>query len=424
MTLTYSVRLITFCTATVLPFTVAFGQNKTGTPPTPPSSTGTTGNIPTRTTIPNTQPQPTTPQPQRPIFITGRVLTEDGQPPEQAAKIERVCNGNAHGEGFTDSKGYFSIQLGGQMSATLQDASEAGPGFDGPDMMGSGRSSSMNGNSTAGSQFGGIMGDRRWQNCDIRAQVAGYRSQQVSLAMRMPMDNPDIGIILLHRLGPNESGTVVSALSLAAPKDAKKAFNKGMDALKKKKQDQAVEEFQKAVAEYPDYALAWCELGKVQAAGGHMDQAKDSFDHAVKADPKFVDPYLQLSLLALRAQKWNELADLTGKASQLDSFDYPQLFLFNAVANYNLQHVDLAEKSIERAEHLDTRHQYPQIAHLYGVILLDRQNYSGAAERLRTYLKLAPNAPDEEKVKEQLSEIEKAMAANPPAAPAAAPKQQ
>jgi tetratricopeptide (TPR) repeat protein len=366
---------------------------------------------------------------QPPIFLSGRVVTEDGQPPPEPARIERVCNGNPHGEGFTDSQGYFSIQLGNASGSVVYDASE-NSGFSTMGMSGTSGASGPSGMSGIGNQqqssnlgSGGAMMDRWLENCDLQARVGGYRSQTVSLAGRRPMDNPDIGVILLHRLGPNESGTVVSASSLAAPKDARKAYDKGLESARKGKPDEALKSFEKAVAVYPGYAIAWCELGRIQVARSQIDSARESFDRASKADPKYVEPYLQLSLLAMRQQKWVELADLSDKAGKLDSFDYPQLFFFNAVANYSLHNLDTAEKSIQQAEHLDTRHQYPQIAHLHGVILIQRQDYPAAAERLRAYLKLAPNANDGDRVRAQLVEIEKVTAQNP-AGPAKPDSQQ
>ena len=48
--------------------------------------------------------------------------------------------------------------------------------------------------------------------------------------------------------------------------------------------------------------------------------------------------------------------------------------------------------------------------HLLGVILAQRQDYAGAAEKFREYLKLAPMASDAPKVREQLDQIEKQSA--------------
>ena len=49
-------------------------------------------------------------------------MVDDGAPPPETVVIERVCNGNARAEGYTDRKGYFSIDLG-MDRGVLQDAS-------------------------------------------------------------------------------------------------------------------------------------------------------------------------------------------------------------------------------------------------------------------------------------------------------------
>ena len=204
------------------------------------------------------------------------------------------------------------------------------------------------------------MSNQRFMNCDLRANLPGYRSQVVSLSNRSGMDNPDVGTIFIHRLGHVE-GRIVSTISLAAPKDARKAFEKGMDQARRQKLDDAMKNYQKAVEVYPQYSAAWFELGKLQAARGEADAAHHSFDAAVEADPKYLNPYLELSRLALGAKNWRELADVSGHAVKLDPFDYPQQFFLNSVANYNLQNMDAAEKSAREAEKLDTEHRYPQV---------------------------------------------------------------
>ena len=56
-------------------------------------------------------------------------MLEDGTAPTESVVIERVCSGAPHAEGYTDSKGYFSIQLGLKNNGVLQDASEEMGGF-------------------------------------------------------------------------------------------------------------------------------------------------------------------------------------------------------------------------------------------------------------------------------------------------------
>src|ERR1700721_2942159 len=108
---------------------------------------------------------------------------------------------------------------------------------------------SMGSPSNALGSSGGAMGgsqDRMLQNCELRAKLPGFRSQSVMLAGRRPMDNPDLGTILLHREAPGE-GSTVSVTSLNAPKAARKAFDKGIELLKKKKLPDAREALEEHV---------------------------------------------------------------------------------------------------------------------------------------------------------------------------------
>jgi hypothetical protein len=73
--------------------------------------------------------------------------------------------------------------------------------------------------------MGGVR-ERDLFSCELRASLPGFRSDVVSLANRRFMDNPEVGTIVLHRLG-NVEGLTISATTMAAPKDAKKAYDKG-----------------------------------------------------------------------------------------------------------------------------------------------------------------------------------------------------
>src|SRR5262249_33528780 len=73
--------------------------------------TGGIGGGSSRTSsIPQTPQQQ--PQMQQPIFVSGRVMLDDGTPAPLQTVIERVCQNRVIREGYTDSRGYFSFQLG------------------------------------------------------------------------------------------------------------------------------------------------------------------------------------------------------------------------------------------------------------------------------------------------------------------------
>ncbi|MCL4403055.1 MAG: tetratricopeptide repeat protein [Acidobacteria bacterium] len=332
-------------------------------------------------------------------------MLDDGTPPPDSVVIERVCNGNPRPEAYTDSKGRFSFQLGQNQSmmpdASVSSASDPGAG----------------GRPGFGSQTGGFgpnsrgISERDLMGCELRASLAGFRSDVVNLTGRRVLDNPDVGTIILHRLG-NVEGTTISMTSLQAPKDARKAFDKAKDALRKKKTADAEKDLTKAVQIYPKYAAAWFQLGRLQQARNQFAEARNSYEQALAADAKFVNPYLQLAVLSARDSKWQDVADTSDRVIKMNPLDFPEAYFYNSVANFNLKKLDAAEKSAREVEKLDTRHQFPQVAHLLGVILAQRQDYSGAAEQLRSYLQFAPNAQDAPAVKSQLVELEKLTTAD------------
>ena len=390
-----------------------FGQAKgggtsagTGTGTTTPTPTTTTPTVPNPNT--NTQ-QNNIPSIGRPMYVSGRVVMDDGTPPPNSVTIVRVCNGVTRAMGYTSSRGDFSFDMNHADSA-FQDASTPGLASMSGDPTSTRASlddplSSMR---TSSSSSGGLGGSSSLLGCDLRAQLSGYRSSNIQLANRRSMDDPDVGVIILHRMTKDE-GSTVSMTSMMAPKDAKKAYEKGLDALKKKKSDEAEKEFQKAVAAYPKFADAWFRLGAMQMDQKNVEAARASFAKAIASDPKLVTPYIDLAILDVRESKWKEVAESTGKAIRLDPVDFPIAFYFDALANYNLQNYEAAEKSARQLQKLDTQHRYPLADRILASVLADRKDYSGAAQQMRNYLKFAGSGKDVDEARGQLEQLEKLL---------------
>ena len=331
-------------------------------------------------------------------------MMEDGTPPPASVTIERVCNSGAgRPQTYTDSKGHFSFQWGNTMD-TFADASVdtiGGPGTTGSRSGRGGGSSRFGSDSTLG-----LMG------CELRAVLPGFRSNPLNLSGHQSFDTPDVGTIVLHRMA-NVEGTTISFTSLQAPKDAKKAFDKAQDAVHKNKLADAQKDFEKAVQIHPKYAAAWFELGRLHQRQNDAGEARKCYLEAVAADSKFISPYMGLTTLAIRENRWADVADTAGKIVKLNPIEFPEAHYYRAVANFNLQNLMAAEESSRAAQKLDTEHRLPKNDHLLGVILLQKQDYAGAAQQLRTYLKLAPDAADAPSIKAQAEELEKLGAAPP-----------
>jgi tetratricopeptide (TPR) repeat protein len=339
----------------------------------------------------------------RDLYLSGKVMLDDGTAPTEPVTLERVCGGTPKAVAYTDRKGQFSFQLN-HTAGVMQDASEEE----------SGASSGQRPASTSG--IGGPqpksnIPDAQLANCDLRAVMAGFRSDHISLGGRRLLDDPNVGTIVLHRLTAVQ-GTVVSMTTLEAPKDAKKAYEKGRRAFQDVKLPEAEKFLQKAVEIDPKFAAAWYDLGKVQQQNQQLEQAHESYMKALAADAKFMAPYEQLAELAVNAGRWRELADTTQRLLELDPIDHPAAYFYNAVANLKLNKIDAAEKSARAGEKLDADHRYPKREQLLAMILARKRDYTAAAEHMRLYLQLAPGADDAARMRVQLAEYERLSGAN------------
>jgi tetratricopeptide (TPR) repeat protein len=349
---------------------------------------GSQPTAPDRTNPPSQFPD-TTP---RPLFLSGSVRLTDGSVPPSTVLIERVCNGRVRPEGYTDSKGNFSFQVGGQPGIAFADASvgNASP------FEGFGSDSGLQGN----------VSPRELTGCEIRANLAGFQSSTIMLTFRQALDDPDIGMIHLRPLA-NVEGFTFSVTTGTAPKDARNAYEKGLGNAKKQKWPDAERDFLKAVQVYPKYAVAWYELGRVYQQEKKLDDAVRAQNEAIKIDPKYISPYGQLALLSAVQNKWDDVVVYSSQVMKLNPDVTPDVYFYSAVAHYNLQKLDIAKDHARRASKLDTQHRNPRINHLLGVILAQTQEYKEAAENLKLYLKLTPSAPDAAAVNEMLAEISK-----------------
>jgi Tfp pilus assembly protein PilF len=246
---------------------------------------------------------------------------------------------------------------------------------------------------------------RDFNGCDLRGVLAGFRSDTVSLSGHRRLDSPEVGTIILHRL-ENVSGLTASATTAMAPDAARKAFEKAVEAFRKKNPDDAQKDLKKAVEIYPKYALAWFDLGRVYESRNHLKEATDAYRHSIEADDKYLYPYERLYILTAHDEQWPQVRDLTNNVIRLDPYDFPRAYYFSALANLNLNDLDTAEKSGRQAVKLDLQLN-PRAGYVLGVILARKQNFAEAAGLLQAYLKAAPNSPDGEMVKRQLAELEK-----------------
>jgi len=387
---------------------VAFAQ-KPPAPAPPPSG-------------PPPSPQPSRPSPSTPsgmppiqpredmvMFLLGRVATDDGTPVPHDVLVERVCNARVRQQVYATSHGDFSMELGSMADSYL-------------DASGDGSLDRFPQSSQRSKVLGTGIPRLELTNCELRATVSGFHSSVVSLMALTPVSSTlDVGAIVVHR-SAKIKGTAVSATPYKAPKDARRAYEKGLEAEKNGKLADARQYFEKAVEIYPKYANAWFQLGAVLQSLSQKESARTAYTHATAIDTKFLPPYLSLASMAFDAQSWTEVlsltnhvlnldplqyANVTGYILDLDQQDYAKAYFYNSAANFQLNRIEAAEKSGLQAERMDMHPHFPQLHLLLAEIFARRNNYANAISEIKFYLDLVPHAKDADQIHERLAQLEK-----------------
>jgi tetratricopeptide (TPR) repeat protein len=359
-----------------------------GTGGTRPGSNTGTSSIPRRP-----DPRPNFPDTNPSVFyILGKVVPSDGSSLSDRAAIQSNCRGALKTEAYTDSKGNFSFDFGNNRNRV----SEIGNASDSPGM-------AQFPNQTQRST------SRDLRDCQISAVLPGFASQIVDLAAKNPdMGHLDVGRIMVQRMGKIE-GMTISAKPV--PESARKDYFKGLEEKQKGKLDLARQKFQKAVEEYPQYASAWLELGRVQNAQNEPTSARQSFHQAITADSTFLPSYQELAQMAAHDKQWQELADTTDQMLKLDPNNYSQFWFYNGVAKYHLNKIDDAENSMVQGIKVDLAHRVPKLEYVLGLIRMQKGDRTGAAEHLHKYIAMVPTGPEAEDAQKKIQEVENASAA-------------
>ena len=329
------------------------------------------------------------------MFLTGRVLLEDGSPPPGPVTVEMVCRGSVRQQAFTFGEGNFSFQLGDEGSGS-SDASVSGN------------------RSNSNDPFNRLPGQGPEQasldltDCSLRGVLSGFRSDSIGLGVVRYMENSDVGILVLRRLEKVE-GLTVNYTVLRAPKKARKAYEKADKELRKENGNipKAVKDLEKAVKIYPEYAAAWFLMGNSKLAMGDRPGAREAFQKSVDADSKYLRPYISLGAMALRDENWAEVARLCEGVNALNSHIMRVHYLYG-VANLNLGELDKARGAIQKVlDHGKSRYLVGS-HYVMGAILTQLRDFSAAADSFRLFLKASPqDTPVADKLEAKLDAWEK-----------------
>jgi lipoprotein NlpI len=327
------------------------------------------------------------------ISLSGRVVLADGTPPASTAEIETICGGRRNTQGRTKSDGGFQVTLGGDPTESLSNARDSGPVGVGSDSFGRASAGGMD-----------SRGHVDLTSCEVRAVLAGYTSSVIQLGRRSAFESPEIGDIILTPYGAGGDPTV-SPTTQQAPKEAKKAFEKGVKETRgdKPKWDRAAKDLAKAVELYPQFAEAWYELGEARLRLQDVAKAKEAFQHAIESDANFQKPYAPLSLIELKQGNKEESARLADKAVSLNP-GLTEAHFYAAMAHFMLGNLDRAGEAGLLVKKQGGAPRYPRVLVILGDYYAQKEDFAASAQSYGEYLEIEPDSPMAEQVRKRLEE--------------------
>ncbi len=305
-----------------------------------------------------------------PVILHGKVVMDDGSAPPTVVEIERVCS-----DLFGSAPGPRTNKQGEYIWRMDIDPLES-------------------------------------RNCVIRASHAGYTSSEVEVS-GVDTTHTTLELPPITLRGSVSDPEIINFSESGIPGRAKSDFTAARKSLDGRDLAGAASHLEAVVAAAPKSAQAWHALGVVDQSLQKTAKARAAFEHAIAADPKMLPPYVLLARLCIKTKDWSCAAKTAEAMIKLDPKRlYPEIYLHQAVARYELKDLKGAQESVEEAIRLDPKNRRPRAEYVLGRILEAKGDVAGAKEHMAKYLTLDPAPPDIELVRGHIQYLGKPEASD------------
>jgi Ca-activated chloride channel homolog len=194
-----------------------------------------------------------------------------------------------------------------------------------------------------------------------------------------------------HTSPVQDPSNTVSKLDLAAPKNARREYDKGYLFLIRKDLQRAIEHLERATSSYPNFVAAHTALGIAYLNAGQTQQAHDEFARALTLDDHLPGSYLNLGCAQMQLQRYSEAEESLKKASSLAPLDIVLLkaLTYAQFKNRNYPAVIATTRQVHHQKHADAA-----LVHLFAAAAWEAQGHLGEAQdELETLLSEDPKSP-------------------------------
>ena len=237
-------------------------------------------------------------------------------------------------------------------------------------------------------------------DCRVEVQATGYKPVKEQVEVLQSVTNRiQYVFVYLHP----ESEAAAGGRPVMVPPNAVKEIDKGMAAMQKKKNADALKHLSKAEQLAPNNGDVAYLLGMLALDGHDLSSAGQHFQKAVTNAPTNEKALLGLGYVQVDTSQWSPAVQTLEKALQVNSnSSRAHLLLANAYAQ--LRNYPKAQEHAQRAEEFGGENAAPART-LLGEVLAAEGNRKGAALELKSVLHDYPNAPSAAVAKAQLDSL-------------------
>ena len=196
---------------------------------------------------------------------------------------------------------------------------------------------------------------------------------------------------------------VLNADFANVPQRARAYYDSAVEQAKKGDHAGAIEQLKLAIKEYPSFMLAFNELGVQYLKLNQLENADEAFQRALKITPDAFAALINRGIANFMMKRYGEAVPILRKAlAKNDQSAVGHYFLGQALANLGL--FEDAEKELQASLKLG-KEEMKEAHRILAIIYVSRGAKKQAADELEAYLKLAPDAPDAEKLRDKIRQL-------------------
>jgi tetratricopeptide (TPR) repeat protein len=224
-------------------------------------------------------------------------------------------------------------------------------------------------------------------------------SQTVSVIQPrgMPPQTYYLSIRLTSKPGTAGMPGVIDAELAKIPKQGLDMYNKAIELAKNGDRPGAILQLQDTVAKYPEFMLAYNEMGVQYMKQNDLQKSDEALQAALKIDAKAFMPLMNRGIVLVMLKRYKDAEPLLREVVKMKS-DHAVAHYFLGQAVAYLGNFDEGEKELSTAIKLGGD-QMKEAHRLLAIIYSSRGDKKHVIVELETYLRLVPTTPDAEQLR-------------------------